>query len=657
MTHPAEDLPKEGAENEKSRLDEELTANTTAVDLDVDPDDSKAHLINANGGAGSDHVDVKIIDGTAASSEGEVSFNGLGKDEVMKYADEPFWRRLRWILFILFWVGWLAMLVTAVVIIAVAPRCPPRPDLKWYQTETVYQVLPESFKDSNDDGIGDFDGLDPKVDDYIADDLDIKVVWLSNIYETDSLASELGILDHEATSASFGTTPDKMRSWMKSLRKEGKKVILDLVPNQSSKNHTWFQKSRNGDEKFKDFYVWKATTDGNPPNNWKTLDGDPAWTYDDVRKAYYFHQFGTDYPDLNLANEDVVEEIKDIMKFWFDKGVSGFHIKDVEYLVENPDLPDDDADRSQTVNYKGTFEFLEKLREVANQYSDKPGRERVLFATVYKANKNQTMSYWGTEDKKRLHIVLPLMDKFDEKCNANCVYDIVNSQLTDDTDQWLGLALGNQYTSRIASRIGAKTVNLHAAHALELLLPGSAFNYYGDEFGQLNGKVPAADRLAFNDDYRTPMQWNSGPNAGFTSEGVKPWLPIGADYVNNNRKAGDAHFTDGTTPLQAFKELVKLRGEESFQWGKTKLCSPNDNIFMFTRKATRFPYFLVMMNLGNQTMYESLETQKCVESKEEGVVSFHSRDEDQVGLTLNFHDNPARLAPGDVVVIEFTADD
>merc|ERR1711970_1273398 len=217
MTHPAEDKPEEGAENEKSRLDEELTANTTAVDLDVDPDDSKAHLINANGGAGSDHVDVKIIDGTAASSEGEVSFNGLGKDEVMKYADEPFWRRLRWILFILFWVGWLAMLVTAVVIIAVAPRCPPRPDLKWYQTETVYQVLPESFKDTNDDGIGDYKGLKAETEDYINDELEVKAVWLSNIYDTDSLASELGILDHKAPRASFGASPEVMKSWMKSL--------------------------------------------------------------------------------------------------------------------------------------------------------------------------------------------------------------------------------------------------------------------------------------------------------------------------------------------------------------------------------------------------------------------------------------------------------
>ena len=101
---------------------------------------------------------IRIIDGTAASSDGEVSFNGLGKDEVMKYADEPFWKRLRWVLFILFWIGWFAMLITAVIIIAMAPRCPPRPDLKWYQKETVYQVLPETFKDSNEDGHGDFAG-------------------------------------------------------------------------------------------------------------------------------------------------------------------------------------------------------------------------------------------------------------------------------------------------------------------------------------------------------------------------------------------------------------------------------------------------------------------------------------------------------------------
>jgi len=590
---------------------------------------------------------VKIVNGTAASSDGEV-FNGLGKDEVLKYADDPFWKRLRWILFILFCIGWLAMLLTAVLIIALAPRCPPRPDLKWYQTESVYQVIPESYKDSNDDGIGDFKGLKDKFE-HIEDDLGMKAVWISNLFKTDGATypEELGIIDHKAIRESFKATVDDLKSWMKTLRKEGKKVILDLVVNQVSKDHEWFKLSREGDEKYKDYFIWKASN-ASLPNNWVNSDETSAWHFDDKRQAHYFSQF-KDYPDLNLDNDDVVEEIKDIMRFWFKNGVSGFHIKDVEYLVENPNLADDDADKKQTQNYPGTLKFLEKLREVSNEYSDKPGRERFLFATVRYADKNQTMSYWGDEEKDRLHVVIPIMGKIRKGLTSQDVKIKVMKTITDDRDQWLGLSLGDQYSERIATRL-EDPMKLYYAHALELLLPGTAFNYYGDEFGQESPKIRTKDNK------RTPMQWDNSPNGGFTSENVVPWIKMGDGYITNNLKAGSAHFS-GETPLKGFIDLLKLRKNPSFQWGKTKMCNPNDRLFMFTRKATRFPFFLTMMNLSDERLTISLKDLECLQTKKEGTVRFHSSDPDEVGSVLDFHDKSVSLKENDVLVIEFAADD
>lgn len=644
---------KGDGENEKSHLENELD-NSTTVDL-VGADDSKAHLIiNSNGGAGvEDHMHVKIVDGTAASPD-EVAFNGLGKDEVMKYAEEPFWKRLRCILFILFWIGWFAMLITAILIIALAPRCPPKPDLKWYQTESVYQVIPETFKDTNDDGIGDFQGIKDEFDDYIYDELGIKVVWLNNIYKTDGLnhPKELGIIDHKGIRDDFLADPAKLKKWFKDLRKEGKKVIMDLIPNQSSKKHEWFMKSQNPSDPehamYKDYYIWKKT-DGNgtgPPNNWKSMDGSDGWTYDDKRGAWYFHQYGSDYPDLNLKNEKVVEEIKDIMEFWFDKGLGGFHIKDVEYLVEDPSLAEDDKMNSMTRSTPHTFELLDKLREVADDY-DKPGREAFIFATVKHATLNETRdNYWGPEDAERLHIVIKTLDEFTDASTAKDVYEMVSDRLTHDRDFWLGLSMGNQDVIRLASRVSKE--RLHAAHALEQLLPGTAFNYYGDEFGQKDGKA---------NNHRTVMQWNGRENAGFTSEGVTLTdVSLGDNYKNDNAKAGFAHFTE-TTPLKGFEKLVALRKEPSFQWGKTKLCAPNEDLFMFSRKAKRRTFFTTLMNLGKKTLTVSLEDQTCLESKEDAVVRYHSRDDEEEGLTINVHDNALSLEPGDVVVVEYEADE
>lgn len=650
MTNPELD----GAgDNDQSKLDAELTSKTTTVDLE-NGDDSKAQLINANGGAG---TDVRY-EGTAASSDGEVSFNGLGKEEVMRYADEPFWKRLRVILLVIFWLGWLAMLATAVIIIALAPRCPPRPDNKWYQKETVYQVIPESFYDGSGDGIGDFDGLKTKMD-YITS-LGVNAVWLNKIFKTSDDWSELAIMDHKELNERFGTTPAAFQAWIKSLQKDSKKVILDLIINQVSEEHDWFKKSIAKEGKYANYFIWKQSA--GVPNNWKSQDGSPGWTEDTVRGEWYYHAFGPNYPDLNLNNTDVVDEIKEIMNFWFSSGVSGFHIKDVEFLVEQPDLADDGNKHTEETLY-----LLEELRAVADSFSLKPGRERFLFGTTYSATANQTADLWGKSNKRRLHMVLPVMEFFDKDTDANKIKEEISGYLSDTGYQWLGLALGNQYVPRIASRLETATHKMIPAIALEMLLPGTPFNYYGDEFGQLNGVTsnPMTGIMT------TPMQWNNQDNAGFCMKGAeytakdqtkKIWIDQHGSpaptYKTNNLKASQTHFSSVMSPFQAFGRLLLLRGEESFQWGKTQVCAINKDLLTIKREAYRFPGFVVMMNVGKTEMNFDLSTRTdCVGSKPMATVRFHSSMADQVGETLDFHTRPVVLRSGDVVVLEYEAEE
>ncbi|CAL1527579.1 unnamed protein product [Lymnaea stagnalis] len=652
MTDPADLHDEEDSEKTKFDLSDDQNKTTTTVNLD--PDESSARLI-INGGSGKgdyDDTKTKIVDGTA-SSDGEVSFNGLGKDEVLKYANDPFWVRLRWILFILFWVGWIAMLVTAITIIVLAPRCPPRPDLKWYNTEIVYQVAPQSFKDSDGDGYGDFKGLTEKMS-YITDNLGAKAIWLNSIYKNDGRDGGLGIIDHKDIDPKFGVSLDDFKDWLKKMRKEGKKIILDLIPNQTSKNHTWFLESKKGVQKYKDYYVWSNKTDA---PNWESYYGEPAWKKDTERNEWYLHQFGADHPDLNLQNEDVREEIKGIMKFWFDAGVSGFHIQGLEYLVEDADLRDEDDQKLMSRNNRGSLEFLEELRVVADQYSDKPGRERLLFGSVLMANKNQTLEYWGTAEKKRLHIVVPVMEKLKEPCNAACAKTLIDELIDNNTQQWLGLQLSNEYVTRVASRMDSSgelyKSRLMVAHALQLLLPGTVFNYYGDEFGQRESIPDGSINMNGRETHVSPMQWNTQENAGFT-DGPKPWNNVGPNYKEDNVQVAEAH--NANTPLDEFISLSKLRTKESFQWGKTKVVSPNDELLLFTRRATRFSYFLTIINFSNNKTYVAPHNLEEMGVKAEGKVVYHSKDM-KLDEKISFQDKGLQLNPYNIVVVEYASDE
>lgn len=588
-------------------------------------DDSKAKFING----GMD--DTKVVIG--GGSDSGASFVGLGKEELKKYAEDPFWVRLRWILFILFWVGWLAMLVSAIVIIVLAPRCPSRPDLKWYHKDVAYNVYSKSFfdGDKDQDGYGDLEGIKQK-EKYIAG-LNANIIWLSSIFATEG-NDDRAIMDHKMLDKKFGTV-DSLKGFCKKLLKAGKQVIIDLIPNQTSRNHTWFVQSRKKADKYVNYYVWSPSNPG-----WKRADGSDMWVMDNERQEYYLSQFaGT--ADLDLTNDDVISEFREIIQFWAGVGVNGFHINDLEYLAENSSLTSDDAKMTQTRNFAANADVIDHLRGIVDGLDNKPGREKLLFGTVTSADADKVALYTGGEGKKGLHMVSVLLDQLTPSISAEQLQQKLEPYIATNATRWLGwrLSTPSAGTHRVFTHVGDDRMTV--AHALQALLPGSSMPYYGDEIAMDDG-APGKETIS-------PMQWTKGEHAGFTSG--TPWTPVNAGYETKNLDSLTAQLGDNRM-MNSFKALGKLRNAESLQFGKTRFCS-KDDLLIFSRHAPGFPSFVVIINLG-QTTTHKFQGDDCVGDRATAELVFashksqHESSELKLGQAISVNEN-------EVLVLKFPA--
>lgn len=211
---------------------------------------------------------VKFVGGKVDVESGAAATEfqpALTKSELMKYATDPFWVKLRWILFILFWVAWVAMLVISVVIIVMAPKCPSPTPKQWWQKAPVYEVYVKSFKDSDGNGIGDLKGVESKLD-YLSN-LGVGSVWLSPIYKSPMRDHGYDVSDYKAIDESLGSMDD-FKSLVAAMHDKDLKLIMDFIPNHSSDKHVWFEKSVMKEEPYTDYYIWADGKNGGPPNNW-----------------------------------------------------------------------------------------------------------------------------------------------------------------------------------------------------------------------------------------------------------------------------------------------------------------------------------------------------------------------------------------------------
>lgn len=406
--------------------------------------------------------------------EADPGFQGLTKDELMKYANDPFWVKLRWFLFILFWIIWVAMLVASVVIIIYAPKCPSPEPKQWWQKSPVYKVDVGAFKDSDGDAIGDLSGVESELD-YLVE-TGVGTVYISSFFASPKAAtSGFDILDYRQVDSTFGSLED-WKALVMSLKERDQKVVIDFIPNHTSDQHEWFEKSVAMEEAFIDFYIWNSGGGaGSPPNDWTAGDGGSAWSWHADRGAWYLHQFGANQPDLNLENTKVVEELEKVLQFWISTGVNGFVINDVTVMVDGP------VDGTNDKSVERQVEVLKRFRAIVDAETEDSGVPCVLYADAAGLPADEVSALYGDDisgSNVGSLIHLPLSSTL-----LAPGQEITAQSLKESFDEYiLGLPV-NAWPSFSLSSTQSDPKLVDSLTMFKMLLPGTSLSFAGEELG------------------------------------------------------------------------------------------------------------------------------------------------------------------------------
>lgn len=493
----------------------------------------------------------------------------------------------------------------------------------WWKEGLVYQIYPRSFMDSNGDGIGDLAGIAEKAD-YIAS-LGVDIVWLNPVYRSPNKDNGYDISDYEDVMEDFGTMADLDRL-VAALHERGIRVVMDLVVNHSSDEHPWFRDSRSSKLSPKrDWYIWRPGRAGGPPNNWRSCFGGGAWELDPATGEYYLHLFDPGQPDLNWENAELRKAVYAMMRRWFERGIDGFRMDVVTLFSKDPsyrDLASGEGMFSPTAPYvygPRLHEFIREMRREALDGFDVMTVGEAPGSTVENAlelvgeGRGELDMLFQFElmgvdhrdgDKWRQRpIDLALMKRIVERWQLGLAGRAWNSNYLMNHDQPRSLSrFGDDGRYR---RESAKALLL-----LNLSLGGTPYIYQGEELGMANvafpsisdyrdvethnyyreaiaaGRSPAEAMRSIHymsrDNARTPMQWSSGPNAGFSSG--TPWIGVNPDYVSVNAEAEEA---DPDSTLNFARAIIKFRKERKcLVYGSFELLAREDpRLFAFVREG------------------------------------------------------------------------
>ncbi len=476
----------------------------------------------------------------------------------------------------------------------------------WYKDAVFYQLHVKSFADSNGDGIGDFPGLTSKLD-HLAS-LGVDCLWLQPMYPSPFKDDGYDISDYTSIHPSYGTLQDFER-FLTQAHARGLRVIIELVLNHTSDQHAWFQEARSSpDSPRRDWYVWSDTDERYRGVRIIFIDTELSnWAWDPVSKAYYWHRFFSHQPDLNYDNPAVREEIWNVMKFWLDLGVDGFRVDAVPYLVER--------EGTSCENLPETHAVLKELRaRVDAHFTDK-----VLLAEA-NMGPEDVRPYFGDGDEFHMSFHFPIMPRMFMALrleDRKPLIDIIErTPSIPDSCQW-GIFLRNhdeltlemvteverQYMwdeyaqdprarinlgirRRLAPLMEGDRRRIELMSGLLMSLPGSPILYYGDEIG-MGDNVYLGDRNSV----RTPMQWNGGFNAGFSSaDPERLWLPLISNALYGYQAVNvDSQQRNPTSLFNWTRRLIEVRrSTRVFGRGSIEFLKPdNHRVLAFTRTIGR----------------------------------------------------------------------
>jgi alpha-glucosidase len=506
----------------------------------------------------------------------------------------------------------------------------------WWRGAVIYQIYPRSFQDANGDGIGDLRGITDRLD-YVAD-LGVDAIWLSPFFTSPMKDFGYDVSNYRDVDPIFGTLAD-FDQLLEKAHKLGLKVMIDQVISHTSDLHDWFEQSRQDKTNEKaDWYVWAdAKPDGSPPNNWLSIFGGSAWTWDPRRCQYYLHNFLASQPDLNFHNPDVRKALLSEVRFWLDRGVDGFRLDTVNFYVhdkslqDNPALPKDQInstiapsvnpynwqnhqfDKSQPEN----VDFLIDLRAVLDEYD-----HITTVGEIGDAQRQLELMAEYTSGGDKLHMAYTfdfLGGEFEAPYFAARIKELEDIV----TDGWPCWAFSNhdvvRHVSRWANERDREALAKLSAMLL-LCLRGSVCIYQGEELA-----LPEAD-IAFEDlvdpygiefwpnfkgrdGCRTPMAWQkNGPNAGF-SVANKTWLPVPRAH-----KELAVDQQEGRSTLALYRDFLRFRQQHgALRMGDIEQIRAIDKILYFER-ADAEQRFMCIFNMSNQVAEVELDLDKVQDS-------------------------------------------